>query len=98
MHRRDKEGAVYTWKKVIKKIHKPGNESAIIGATKILAELYFEFKDMENALEQYKSLKSQISILLNTYQGMKKDKEIELSTKKLLREKMYAYKQMGVCY
>jgi len=66
MHRRDKEGAVYTWKKVLKKINKPGNERAIIGATKILAELYFEFKDTANALEQYKALKSHISILMNT--------------------------------
>ena len=66
MHRRDKEGAVYTWKKVVKKIDQPGNERFMIGAIKILAELYFEFKDTANALEQYKSLKSRISILLNS--------------------------------
>jgi tetratricopeptide (TPR) repeat protein len=98
MLRKDKDGAVYTWNEVVEKITKTGNEKAIIGAIKIMAELYFEFKDIPKALECYHKVKYKCQLLLNTYESKRNDREKNLKTKIIAKEKMYAYKQMGVCF
>jgi hypothetical protein len=57
MMRKNKEGAVYTWNEVVKKIKETDNEKAYIAAVKILGELYFEFKDHYHALKQFHEVK-----------------------------------------
>lgn len=49
--RKDKEQAVATWGRVVEKIKTMGNEKSLHGATKILAEIFFDFKDYPRALE-----------------------------------------------
>ena len=60
----------------MEKIKAVGNSRAHHGATKILAEIYFEFKDYKNALEHYKSANTLCQTIINQIESNpNKDKD-----------------------